>query len=48
MSTDATVVSGWDWDRLIPCHGDVLETGGKALWNKNFEWNLEHQRKKTS
>jgi len=21
------------WDRLIPCHGDVIETGGKNAWN---------------
>lgn len=22
------------WDRLIPCHGDVIESGGKAAWDK--------------
>jgi hypothetical protein len=42
MSRDAKVVSAWDFDRLIPCHGEVLETGGKALWNKHFEWYLDH------
>ena len=42
MSRDCKVVSGWDFDRLIPCHGDVLETGGKALWNKHFEWYLDY------
>lgn len=20
------------WDRIVPCHGDVIETGGKAKW----------------
>lgn len=24
------------WDRLIGCHGDVIETGGKAAWEKVF------------
>ncbi|WWC59700.1 uncharacterized protein I303_102262 [Kwoniella dejecticola CBS 10117] len=22
------------WDRIIPCHGDVIETGGKVAWEK--------------
>ncbi|WRT64558.1 uncharacterized protein IL334_001490 [Kwoniella shivajii] len=22
------------WDRIIPCHGDVIETGGKVAWDK--------------
>lgn len=22
------------WDRIIPCHGDVIEKGGKVAWNK--------------
>lgn len=21
------------WDRVVPCHGDVIETGGKAALN---------------
>jgi hypothetical protein len=41
MSRDAKVVSGWDFDRLIPCHGEIAETGGKALWNSQFEWHLD-------
>lgn len=23
-----------EWDRIIPCHGDVIESGGKAKWNE--------------
>lgn len=43
----AEVVSGWEWDRLIPCHGEVLETGGKHAWNETFKKVLEsHQQKK--
>lgn len=22
------------WDRIIPCHGDVIDSGGKAAWSK--------------
>lgn len=29
MAKNAKIVSGWDFDRIIPCHGDVIETGGK-------------------
>jgi len=32
MKRDAKVVSSWDFDRLIPCHGDVMETGAKKYW----------------
>ncbi|CDZ98574.1 Protein of unknown function DUF4336 [Phaffia rhodozyma] len=34
----AAIVAGWDFDRIIPCHGAVIETGGKEAWvstNKN-------------
>ncbi|KAL7419151.1 hypothetical protein Q5752_005987 [Cryptotrichosporon argae] len=24
------------WDRLIPCHGDIIETGGKAAFDKVY------------
>lgn len=32
MSRAAKEVAAWDFDRLIPCHGDVIETGGKKAW----------------
>jgi len=28
----ATIVAGWDFDTIIPCHGDVIEKNGKAAW----------------
>jgi hypothetical protein len=34
MKRDVAAVSAWDFDRIIPCHGDVIETGGKEAWNK--------------
>ncbi|GAA5830087.1 hypothetical protein JCM5353_000704 [Sporobolomyces roseus] len=32
MSRAAKQVASWDFDRLIPCHGDVIEPGGKKAW----------------
>ena len=34
-------IDGWDFDRIIPCHGDVTETGGKGLFRKVMEWHLQ-------
>lgn len=34
-------INGWDFDRMIPCHGDVIETGAKGVFQKIFEWHLE-------
>ncbi|KAH7186187.1 uncharacterized protein B0J16DRAFT_363186 [Fusarium flagelliforme] len=30
----------WDFDRIIPCHGDVMETGVKQVFAAIFEWYL--------
>ncbi|KAG2111792.1 hypothetical protein BD769DRAFT_1580765 [Suillus cothurnatus] len=32
MRRDATTVANWDFDRIIPCHGDVIETDGNRMW----------------
>lgn len=37
-------VDGWDFDRIVPCHGDVVEEGGKGVFRKVFEWHLEGKR----
>ena len=34
-------IASWDFDRIIPCHGDVIETGGKGIFQKVFEWHLK-------
>lgn len=36
-------IYGWDFDRLIPCHGDVIETGAKGVFQSVFGWFLEHK-----
>lgn len=41
MARDAKTVAGWDFDRIIPCHGDVIEKGGKAAWLECYKWHLE-------
>ena len=33
-------IDGWDFDRIIPCHGDVVESGAKGLFRKVMAWHL--------
>jgi hypothetical protein len=33
-------INSWDFDTLIPCHGDVLEGNGKQAFQKIFEWHI--------
>jgi len=37
MKRDAQIVAGWDFDRIIPCHGDVIETKGKEAWRSTYK-----------
>ncbi len=30
-------VLGWDFDRIIPCHGEVIERGAKQVFEANFK-----------
>lgn len=34
-------ISNWNFDRIIPCHGDVIETGGKELFDRMFRFHLD-------
>lgn len=34
------VIDKWDFNTLIPCHGDVLEGNAKEIFHTAFEWNL--------
>lgn len=40
FNQSAAKIASWDFDRIIPCHGDVIETGGKGVFQKVFEWHL--------
>jgi hypothetical protein len=31
-------VNGWEFDRVVPCHGDVIEVGGKEKWVELMSW----------
>ncbi|THH05012.1 hypothetical protein EW145_g5114 [Phellinidium pouzarii] len=38
---DAETVASWDFDRIIPCHGDIIESGGKKAWMEAYKWYIE-------
>jgi len=37
MRRDAKTVAGWDFNRIIPCHGDVIEETGKKAWEDTYK-----------
>ena len=45
FNQSAQKIASWDFDRIIPCHGDVIETGGKGIFMKVFEWHLQGAKK---
>ena len=38
-------ISKWDYDRVIPCHGDVIETGGKRIVDQLGTWFTDGKHK---
>ncbi|TKA83899.1 hypothetical protein B0A55_00090 [Friedmanniomyces simplex] len=45
FNQSAARIAHWDFDRIVPCHGDVIETGGKGIFEKVFGWHLDALRK---
>jgi hypothetical protein len=41
-------IDKWDFERIIPCHGDVIESGGKTVFQKLFKWHLDLARQQAS
>ena len=41
FGASAKRVKAWDFDRIIPCHGDVIETGGKSIFENATAWFTE-------
>ncbi|OSD02699.1 hypothetical protein PYCCODRAFT_1452177 [Trametes coccinea BRFM310] len=41
MKRDVKTVAGWDFDRIIPCHGDVIEKNAKAAWLEAYKWYMD-------
>jgi len=37
MKRDAKIVAAWDFERIIPCHGDVIEVHGKKAWTDTYK-----------
>lgn len=37
----AKVVSSWQFERIVPCHGDVIEKDAKQAWDNVFGWFLD-------
>ncbi|KAL4895453.1 hypothetical protein BDV59DRAFT_155350 [Aspergillus ambiguus] len=37
-------IDKWDFNRLIPCHGDVVESGAKGVFRTVMEWFLDEKK----
>jgi glyoxylase-like metal-dependent hydrolase (beta-lactamase superfamily II) len=34
-------IDSWDFDTIIPCHGDTIQGNAKAVFEKVFAWHLQ-------
>ena len=34
-------INQWKFDTIVPCHGDVIESGGKKVFQTVMQWHLE-------
>ncbi|KAF9652360.1 hypothetical protein BDM02DRAFT_3153796 [Thelephora ganbajun] len=41
MRRDVKTVAGWDFERIIPCHGDVIEKDANKAWREAYKWYLD-------
>lgn len=41
MRRDAKLVAEWDIERIVPCHGDVLDERGTDAWKEAYKWFLQ-------
>ena len=44
FTESAKILNTWDFDRIIPCHGDVIETGGKGILQRATAWFVEGKK----
>ncbi|KAI8946344.1 hypothetical protein F4801DRAFT_564967 [Xylaria longipes] len=44
FNESAKRIYGWDWNTLIPCHGDTIEGTGKETFAKIFDWHLNGKK----
>ncbi len=40
FNASITRIDSWDFDSLIPCHGDTIDKNAKETFRKVFEWHL--------
>ncbi|KAI0251955.1 hypothetical protein BJV78DRAFT_1125449, partial [Lactifluus subvellereus] len=40
MRRDVKTVASWDFNRIIPCHGDVIEVDGHKAWRAAYQMYL--------
>ena len=40
-SASVRKIDAWDFDSIIPCHGDVIQGNGKEVFRKIFAWHLQ-------
>jgi hypothetical protein len=40
MRRDAKAVQEWDFERIIPCHGDVVEKNARKAWERAYRFYL--------
>jgi len=33
-------INTWDFENVVPCHGDVMTQNGKHIFEKVFEWHI--------
>lgn len=45
FNESVTRINKWDFRRIIPCHGDVIEDNGKGIFEKIMGWHLEAAEK---
>lgn len=38
-------IGAWDFDRIVPCHGDVIEKDGKGVFANVLKWHLGQEGK---
>lgn len=41
VAESARVIGKWDFERIVMAHGDVIETGGKAVFDRLYGWVVE-------
>lgn len=29
-------IYGWDWDKIVPCHGTIITSGGKEALRRHL------------